>query len=221
LTWDDRERAFFGKPGEAEAKFTFTVTNETGAEVTIFRIQPSCGCTTVDLPPTPWILAPGASGTVRVAVDLKDKFGKIEKTLSVDSSLNRDTLRLRLFLPAMTAETDPRARNQRAARADRQAVFHGDCARCHVPPVTAVGGAALFKAACAICHEAPRRATMVPDLAVVKPGRDVAYWVFWASEGRADSLMPAFATKNGGVLTEEQIREIAADLLIRFDSSRR
>jgi mono/diheme cytochrome c family protein len=216
LTWDDREKVFFAKPGDTQAKITFEVTNGTGAEVTIFRIQPSCGCTTVEAPATPWVLAPTASGTVRVAVDLKNKYGNIEKTLSVESSLGEETLTLRLFLPPMTAGNDPRARNQRVARTDRQAVFQGDCARCHVPSATAVGGAALFKAACAICHEAPARAAMVPDLAAEKAGRDAAYWSRWVSEGRADSLMPAFARKNGGVLTDEQIQQLVSYLAGRF-----
>lgn len=219
LSWDDTEKTFFGKRGETEARFTFTVKNETGAEQTIYRIQPSCGCTTVDLPATPWILMPGVSGTVQVTVNLKDKYGMIEKTLTVDSSLGQETLRLRLILPAMTAESNPRARNQRAALVDRQAVFHGDCARCHAPPPTAVTGEAIFKAACALCHEAPARASMVPNLALPKGGRDVAFWTQWIVEGRPNSLMPAFAQKNGGVLSEQQIQEVVNYLVSRFEPS--
>ncbi len=219
LTWDDTEKSFFGKPGDAEAKFIFTVGNETGAEITIYRIQPSCGCTTVDVPATPWILVPGATGTVRATVDLKDKYGMIEKTLTVDSSLGQETLRLRLFLPAMTADNNPRTRNQRAALADRQAVFHGDCARCHVPPSAAVSGEAIFKAGCAICHEAPARASMVPNLALPKGGRDEAFWMRWIAEGRPNSLMPAFALKNGGVLSEQQIQDVVNYLVSRFEPS--
>src|SRR2546423_2563685 len=61
LTWDDTEKTYFGKAGETEATFLFTVKNETDSEVIVHRIEPSCGCTTVEMPATPWILAPGAS----------------------------------------------------------------------------------------------------------------------------------------------------------------
>lgn len=196
----------------------FTATNETGAEVTIERVQPSCGCTTVELPALPWTLAPGASGTMHVTVDLKDKQGEIEKTLLVDSSVGSETLLIRLFLPGVPGH-DIRARNQRMAGADRQAVFRGDCARCHVPPPTAVGGSAIFKAACAICHEAPHRATMVPNLAMARDGRDAVFWTRWIAEGREHSLMPAFALKNGGVLSEKQIQDVVSYLLTRFEQT--
>lgn len=215
LTWDETEKTYFGKPGETEAKFIFTVKNQTDAEVSVDRVAPSCGCTTVEMPPTPWTLAPGASRQFRVVVDIRDKRGDLEKTLRVDSSLGEQTLLLRLFLPGSLLN-EMRARSQRIASADRQAVFRGDCARCHVPPPAAASGEALFKAACAICHETPHRAEMVPDLAQVRDGRDAAFWTQWIAAGKEGSLMPAFARTNGGIFSPEQIERLVDYLTRRF-----
>lgn len=215
LGWDETEKTFFGLPEDTEAKFNFTAKNTTGEEVAVTEITPSCGCTVVDMPAPPWTLAPGATRTIRVTVDLRGKRGDLEKTLRVVSSLGEQTLLLRLFLPGSPLG-DMRVKNQAMAGADRQAVFHGQCARCHVPPAKVVGGEALFQAACAICHEASHRASMVPDLTVGHAGRDAAFWTQWISEGREGSLMPAFALKKGGVLAPEQIAQLVDYLTRRF-----
>lgn len=220
MTWDDAEKPFFGHTGETEGKVEFTVKNETGNAVTIFSIKPSCGCTTLQTPAIPWTLPPDGTGSVRVAIDLRDKHGEFEKTILVESSIGTQTLLIRLFLPGMPGN-DSRARNQHLASANRQAVFQGDCARCHVPPATAVTAEELFKAACAICHQAPRRASMVPDLAALpRQGRDDGYWTHNIAEGREHSLMPAFAVSHGGIWSDAQIAEVVKYLRARFDAPR-
>ena len=102
------------------------------------------------------------------------------------------------------------------AMADRQAVFKNDCASCHVAPAVGKKGEQLFAAACSICHEAPHRATMVPDLHALKftPTKD--YWHNWISNGKPGSLMPAFAQAQGGPLTDEQIESLAEYLTHYF-----
>jgi mono/diheme cytochrome c family protein len=100
------------------------------------------------------------------------------------------------------AQGDDRAQNQQIALADRLAVFRNDCATCHsarVSPETRTGDV-LFASACTICHDAPHRASMVPDLAAISKPRDEAYWRKWIAEGVEKSLMPAFAKRHGGPL---------------------
>src|ERR1044071_4641914 len=66
LGWDETEKTFFGLPGDTTANFTFTARNDSSDEVTVTEITPSCGCTVVEMPPTPWTLAPGATRLIRV-----------------------------------------------------------------------------------------------------------------------------------------------------------
>jgi len=115
-----------------------------------------------------------------------------------------------------------RTRNVEMAKADRQAVFKGECATCHAIPSHGKQGEELFQSACAICHESSHRAAMVPDLAVVKPNtkRNQAYWLAWITSGRAGTLMPAFSNEPqlGGPLTSDQIDHLAAYLTIKYPS---
>jgi hypothetical protein len=59
---------------------------------------------------------------------------------------------------------------------------------------------------------------MVPDLAASEAQRDEAYWHFWISAGKPDSLMPAFGEKDGGPLTDEQMKHLAEYLTARFET---
>jgi mono/diheme cytochrome c family protein len=107
---------------------------------------------------------------------------------------------------------EQRAAGLKAAKADRQAVFKGDCASCHVKKVEGKYGQQIFKALCAICHEAEHRAVFVPDLANLKVPTDEAFWRTWISLGKPGSLMPAFAKSQGGPLDDLQIASLAAYL---------
>ena len=92
------------------------------------------------------------------------------------------------------------------SKADRQAVFHGECATCHVKPGQGKYGKLLYDADCAICHEGEHRATMVPDLHALKVPTNVEFWQTWISHGKPGSLMPAFSTADGGPLSDYAYR---------------
>jgi len=206
LVWDAMEKTYAPKPDERIVAFAFTVTNTSDRPLRIYDIRPSCGCTTVELPRSPWILAPGEKGEVRGTVDITGKPGELAKMLYASSVPGTQTLTMILNVP----EPDPSARtsNQQLALADRQAVFRGTCASCHAEPAKGLMGAELFAAACAICHASDRRATMVPDLEVARGPRDRAFWQKWISEGKEGTLMPAFAAPHGGPLSEEQVASL-------------
>jgi mono/diheme cytochrome c family protein len=211
LVWDAMEKTSEPKLGDAAANFAFHVTNNSAQPVTILQVRPSCGCTVVQLPPTPWVLAAGASGDVGATIDLRGKEGVLEKALFVASNQGPQTLVLRVKVPQMDAES--RKRNQELAAANRQAVFQNDCAVCHATPAVGKMDGELFGVACAICHISSHRATMVPDLLVAHEHRDEAWWTKWITDGKEGSLMPGFARKNGGTLTDAQIQSLARFLV--------
>ena len=102
------------------------------------------------------------------------------------------------------------------AKSDRQAVFKGDCASCHVEKGVGKIGQDLFAADCGICHDTPLRAQMVPNLKMPKGPRDQDYWKSWITYGRKGSLMPAFAQSEGGPLTKEQVDSLVDYLFANF-----
>jgi len=213
LKWNATSQTRLAAPGETNVHFAFSLTNISPTGVVITGVRPSCGCTTAKLPPLPWNLAPGKDGQIEATVDIRGKRGMISKVVFVDSPAGTNMLTLIINIP------EDRARNMELALADRQAVFKGECASCHVIPTVGKTGANLYQAACGICHESDHRATMVPSLlALAKPtGRE--YWDQWIRKGKEGSLMPAFAKEQGGPLSEEQIQSLVSHLVITLTNT--
>jgi mono/diheme cytochrome c family protein len=109
-----------------------------------------------------------------------------------------------------------RNKNMELAKADRQAVFKGDCRSCHVDPGVGKLGKELYAADCGVCHDSHIRAAIVPDLRAPKAPRDRDYWVNWITYGRPGSMMPAFGEKDGGPLSKEQIDSLVKYLVENF-----
>jgi mono/diheme cytochrome c family protein len=175
-------------------------------------VHPSCGCTTAELPPVPWQLAPGTNGEIKLTVNLAGKMGTLFKTVDVTTDKGKKQLMLRINLaaPAAIKMTDEqKMAGIAAAKVDRQAVFKGDCATCHVKNIAGKHGQELFKVSCAICHEAENRATMVPDLAQLKVPTNEEFWRTWITYGKPGSLMPAFSQSQGGPLDDLQVASLA------------
>ena len=194
-----------------------TVTNGvTPASLTILNVHPSCGCTTAELPPVPWMLPPGTNSTIRVSVNLAGKVGMIFKTVTVATERGRTDLMLRINIqpapPPKPMTEQERAAGIAAAKIDRQAVFKGDCVSCHAKNVQGKYGQQLFAEVCAVCHEANPRATMVPDLHNLKDPTSEEFWRAWITSGKPGTLMPAFSTTQGGPLDDFQIASLAAYL---------
>jgi mono/diheme cytochrome c family protein len=121
-------------------------------------------------------------------------------------------------LPDMSTPEE-RTNNVKMATADRQAVFKGDCASCHADTAKDSAGHAklgqdLYAAVCGVCHEATHRATFVPDLHHLPEPTSAEFWRNWITSGKRGTLMPAFATAEGGVLSNEQI-----DSLVKYLSA--
>lgn len=211
LAWDADSKEYQAKVGDTNAHFTFWLTNVCDKEVLVNSVRTSCGCTVAKLPETPWHIAPGSNGPISVTVDLRGKRGKIVKTITADTTAGVKSLLVSILIPvdpAFEAQMN-RSQNMQLALADRQIVFRGDCARCHVEPTRGKMGKDLYAAACGVCHEGEHRASMVPDLKALKHPTDLAFWRQWTKEGKAGTLMPAFAAEHGGPLSEEQVDSVA------------
>jgi mono/diheme cytochrome c family protein len=183
--------------------------------VTILSVHPSCGCTTAELPPVPWQIAPGSNGQIKLAVNLQGKMGVLFKTVNVTTDKGKKDLMLRITVPppvVVQLTEAERARGVAMAKVDRQAVFKGDCVSCHAKNVEGKYGQQLFAEVCAVCHEANPRASMVPDLHNLPVPTSEEFWRTWITAGKAGTLMPAFATSQGGPLNDMQIASLAAYL---------
>ena len=216
IAWDALLKSTSSTNGQDFARFTFNFTNVTAGNVTILTVHPGCSCTTAELPPLPWTIPSGSNEQIKVSVNLAGKFGMLFKQVNVATDKGNKNLMLRIEIlpPPPVPEMTEAQRNAgvAAAKADRQAIFKNDCASCHVKNIEGKYGQQLFDALCAICHEAPQRATMVPDLHNLKVPTNEEFWRAWITSGKAGSLMPAFATSQGGPLNDLQIASLAAYL---------
>jgi len=180
--------------------------------VAILDVHPGCQCTTAKLPPMPWVIPAGTNGQFGLTVNLAGRTGTLFKTVNVKTDKGFKQLMLKIIIlpPVMPTQSEAdRARALEMAKADHQAVFHGDCAACHVKPGTGKYGKPLYDAVCAICHESKTRASIVPDLHDLKTPTNLEFWQTWTAHGKAGSLMPAFATSDGGPLSDIQVTSIA------------
>ena len=212
FAWDSDFKEIKSKPGETSAQLSFWLTNTADHPVIIKGVHPSCGCTIAEIPPTPWIINPGSNGLIKTSVDLRGKRQMVSKSVTVDTSHGYKVLTFRVLIPepsaSMAAGGADRNRNMEIAKADRQAVFRGDCAKCHAEPAAGKMGAQLYTAVCGVCHEGDHRAAFVPDLHTLKVAIGPDYWRHWITNGKPDSLMPAFSKTFGGPLTDEQIASL-------------
>jgi mono/diheme cytochrome c family protein len=217
LVWDSLVKDAWPQPGQPTAEFEFEATNVSDAVVTVESVTTSCGCTLAKIPSQPWPFAPHTNGEMTVSVNLAGKSGTVTKYVTVNTEkLGSQVLTVTIHMPDSPEAT--RQRNLQMATVDRQAVFKGDCARCHSDPGEGKLGADLFQSVCGVCHEAKTRATMVADLKNLNHATDYDFWKMTITIGKPGTLMPAFATVAGGPLTDEQIDSLARFLVTKFPS---
>jgi mono/diheme cytochrome c family protein len=216
LAWDADLKEATVSATQPVAQMVFNFTNVSSGEVSINHVGSSCGCTVAQLPPMPWKIAPGSSGAIPVTMNVAGKSGMVFKTLTINTDKGWKMLSVKTTIQPPPAQMKPgnREQNLLLAKADRQAVFKGDCASCHVEKAIGKVGKDLYGAACGICHEAEHRATMVPDLHALKNATNAEYWKAWIEFGKEGSLMPAFAQRHGGPLSDQQIASLV-DYLVK------
>jgi mono/diheme cytochrome c family protein len=216
LVFDQDVKEYNAKPFETKASFTFHVTNAWTNAITINNVKPSCGCTTANMPHTPWVLQPGEGGLVDANINLAGKMGSITKTLQFFTTVGARVATLKVNIPAPPSANAMSAMDRKAAMAqaavDPQAIFKGDCVSCHVEKGRTALGEALYVADCGICHESSHRESIVPDLHALKTPTNFEYWKNVIVFGKAHTLMPAFAISQGGPLTDQQVLSLAGYL---------
>ena len=221
LTWDAIAKVHHAKLNELDIGFEFRFQNKTGGQIRIKRADSSCGCTVARLPNLPWIITAGQKGGIPVTMDVRGKSGVITKIITIVTDKGIIPLKARVVI-GNTSKTltkrskEERAANLRAAALNRQAIFQGKCADCHVKPTIGKRGKQLYATACGICHEAKNRAPFVPDLRPLANGKDKQYWQEWTAKSKPNTLMPAFAKEHGGSLDERQIKTLVAYLVRIF-----
>ncbi|HEU6449686.1 MAG TPA: DUF1573 domain-containing protein [Verrucomicrobiae bacterium] len=215
LTWDSTFKTVATNVEAAQAHFVFNFTNISGGQVVILDVHPSCGCTTTEIPPRPWIIPAGAAETIPATVNIFGRAGDFVKTITVSTDKGQMVLELQINVsaaPPMKMTDAEREAAMIQARNDRQSVFRGDCATCHVKNGEGKYGQALYDADCAICHESGHRASFVPDLHNLKVPTNPDFWKTWIAHGKPGSFMPAFSENDGGPLSDMQIASLAVYL---------
>jgi mono/diheme cytochrome c family protein len=218
LAWDADFKRATASANDKDVWFHFWVTNVCATNVLVLDVDTSCGCAVARLPSLPWVLAPGNSGPIRVNLDLRLRASPVVKGVEVRTSAGLKALVVRAewtgtntvgtTVSASTTEAD-RACNLQAALRDRQALFRGHCAQCHAQPAAGRRGRELYTTVCAICHESVRRSPLVPDLRTRRLPATLTAWRRLMASGVEGSVMPGFALKIGGPLTEDQIDSLA------------
>ena len=223
LAFNAETKEYTTKPGEMEAKFEFNVTNVSPSEVTITHVQTSCGCTVAHLT-YPWKIPAGGGGVIPLTMNLAGKSGTVFKSATVMSDKGQKMLTVKVTITPpeanpLTMGAD-REKNRLLATADRQAVFKGECASCHVEKSVGKMGKELYDNACGICHKAVHRATMVTDLHNLKSPPNAEYWKFSIVNGKPGTLMPAFSQTQGGPLSDAQIASLVDYLVKDFPAGK-
>lgn len=223
LAFDEEQKEYNAKPDEINVPFIFNLTNISTGDVTITYVQTSCGCTTTKIQ-LPMKLSPGDTTNIPINMNLAGKSGVVPKSVTLHTDKGHKVLWVKANIqappPNSAAEAMNRQRNQQLALADRQAVFKGDCAKCHVEPLIGKTGKELYTAACGICHEAEHRATMVTDLHNLKIAPNAEYWKFFIVNGKPGTLMPAFSHAQGGPLSDAQVATLVEYLVKEFPQSK-
>ena len=215
LAWDELLKAMDAPADQASAHFIFNVTNVSPDNIVILGAHGSCSCTVTELPTLPWTIPPGGNGQVGATVNIEGKTGVLLKSITVSTDKGSKDLYVRITMlpPVVHILTDAeRANGVAIAKLDRQAIFKADCATCHVKPGEGKYGKTLYDAICAVCHDAKNRAEVVPDLHNLKTPTNDEFWRTWTAHGKSGSLMPAFATAEGGPLNDMQIATLVAYL---------
>jgi hypothetical protein len=211
LVWDASEISVDLPAMTNLVYFTFSVTNASATEATLVSTETSCECTLAEATSKlPWNIKPGEGGFLKVRMNTLGKFGLVTKTIVVHTSHGDQLLRVRVKIPVSPAPFNVSVRQQdmMAAKVDRQAVFHGNCAACHSLPTARMQGG--------ICHISEHRAEMVPDLAKLNHETGADFWRTNIVHGKVGSLMPAFGKMEGGILETNQIESLVDYLVKRY-----
>ncbi len=140
-------------------------------------------------------LKPGEKGKIRVAVDIRGKFGNIMKTVQVqtnDPQRPQTTLSMKMKIKDLI-----HIKKFKAAE-----IFSSACRGCHVNSGRGRKGFDLFINDCMMCHNMAKSASPLAAMRT-KTREEVEKAI---REGVQKTSMPGWDAKHDGPLTEEEIR---------------
>jgi hypothetical protein len=91
IVWDNAAQEVAAPLGTESVTFTFNFKNTSTNSVTILSVQPSCSCTTANIPPMPWIIEAGAAAQFDVTVKFPPVRGVWPVTGTVTVSTDKGT----------------------------------------------------------------------------------------------------------------------------------
>lgn len=208
LVWDKKSIESEASHETRVLILRFPFSNSETAPVFINEIKTSCGCVEPLAPELPWAIVPGVAEELEVKVNIRGKKGTFQQSLEVLTQDKTTELLIKVEIEdpvhrPMTVEE--RNGNLAKSKADRQAIFKGNCIECHVKPTHRKYGMTLYESACGICHDSKQRASVVPDLKDKIKNESPEYWRQWITKGKVDGLMPGFAASEGGPLSGSQV----------------
>lgn len=99
LVWDAEKKTQTAAHGAKTVEFSYDVKNTGAKPVTVFGIrEPDQPAVSARMPAQPWIIAPGATGSLRVEVDVADQTGSIAGSIWADSDSCPQELRFEVDL---------------------------------------------------------------------------------------------------------------------------
>ncbi len=175
-------------------EYLFVFSNNGDADLQIFDLQTSCGCTAAVVSAS--TIKPGKEGSIKATLDTIRRPGPLEKTLAV---ISNDPLHPQKMLKIKATVKNFHA--EAGANFKPEAIFSDGCRSCHADRAKGKSGAELYKAVCLVCHKQGKSA-MPLDAAWVKQQKS-AEWQSVISKGRKS--MPGFASAHKGPLDKAQI----------------
>lgn len=183
----------------------FLIQNVGTDTLVISATRPSCGCTAAVLDAKDNRIPPGGSSRMKVTFDANNKpEGPIIKSVTIisNSATNPDAMvriQGRVVKSLLAHKT----------MMHLDGIFQGDCASCHVDKGKGELGARLYEADCAVCHGTKTDGKPGPELASEAMMKHTPReWQKIIADGIPKTAMPAFAARNKGPLSDEEISSL-------------
>lgn len=141
-------------------------------------------------------LKPGERGKINVSVDIRGRTGYISKTVQVyanDPITPVTTLSLKISVKDQLHMDQYKAAE----------IFSEKCRECHADQGIGKSGWDLFRADCFMCHNAGKNTSL--STMSKKPRAELLKSI---REGVDNTLMPGFDLKNGGPLSDTEIKSL-------------
>jgi mono/diheme cytochrome c family protein len=176
------------------ADYLFVFDNTGDADLQIFDLQPSCGCTAAVVSAS--TIPPGKTGSIKASIDTLHRVGPLEKSLVV---ISNDPLNPQKILKMKGVVKN--FHKEAGTNFKPEAIFSEGCSSCHADRAKGKSGAELYQAVCKVCHKQGKSAIPL-DVAWIRQQKSTAWQGIIGKGGKS---MPGFASAHKGPLDKAQI----------------